>query len=67
MIRIGPSGNSLAFYESGFEHTYQAPAWLKELGLNAFEYSFGRGVKISDATAQKIASEMIKNGIEAIM
>lgn len=64
MIRIGPSGNSLAFYESGFEHTYQAPAWLKELGLNAFEYSFGRGVKISDATAQKIANEMIKNGIE---
>lgn len=64
MIRIGPSGNSIAFYESGHEHTYQAPQWLKEIGLNAFEYSFGRGVKISDSTAEKIALEMKKYDIE---
>ena len=63
MIRIGPSGNSNAFYESGYEHTYQAPAWLNEIGLNAFEYSFGRGVKISDSTAEKIAVEMKKYDI----
>ncbi len=63
MIRIGPSGNSLAFYDSGLEHTYQAPAWLKELGLNAFEYSFGRGVKLSDSTALKLKTEMDKYDI----
>lgn len=63
MIRVGPSGNSIAFYDSGHEHTYEEAKWLHELGLNAFEYSFGRGVKISDTTAQKIAEEMAKYDI----
>jgi deoxyribonuclease-4 len=63
MIRIGPSGNSNSFYESGREHTYQEAEWLRSLGLNAFEYSFGRGVKITDSTAAKIAEEMRKYDI----
>ena len=54
MIRIGPSGNSLAFYESGHKHTYEEAEWLRSLGLNAFEYSFGRGVAIGDASAEVI-------------
>ncbi len=60
MLRIGPSGNSNSFYESGNKHTYQAAKWLSELGLNAYEYSFGRGVHIGDETAEKIAVEMKK-------
>ena len=63
MIRIGPSGNSDRFYELGYKHTYEAAKWLKEIGLNAFEYSFGRGVKISEDTARKIAEEMNKHDI----
>ncbi len=58
MLRIGPSGNSLSFYESGRKHTYEAAQWLQEQGLNAFEYSFGRGVKMNDETAEKIAQKM---------
>ncbi len=64
MLRIGPSGNSLGFYESGRKHSYQAAEWLHELGLTAYEYSFGRGVRINDDTAAKIASEMHKYDIE---
>lgn len=60
MLRIGPSGNSVTFYNSGLEHTYQEAQWLNGLGLNAFEYSFGRGVKITDKTAQKIKEEFNK-------
>lgn len=63
MIRIGPSGNSDAFYASGRKHTYEEAAYLHALGLNAFEYSFGRGVSMTDATAQKIRDEFTKYGI----
>ncbi len=64
MLRIGPSGNSDAFYASGHKHTYEEAQWLHSLGLTAFEYSFGRGVAIGDAGAQKIREEFTKYGIE---
>ena len=63
MIRIGPSGNSDTFYASGRKHTYEEAAYLSALGLNAFEYSFGRGVSMTDATAQKIKDEFVKYGV----
>lgn len=63
MIRFGPSGNSKSFYESGLKYTYEAPKWIRERGLNAFEYSFGRGVKMSDDMAIKIGQAMRENGI----
>ncbi|MDE5592405.1 MAG: TIM barrel protein, partial [Clostridiales bacterium] len=63
MIRIGPSGNSDSFYASGRKHTYQEGEFLHALGLNAFEYSFGRGVSMSDETAEKIKTELSKYDI----
>jgi len=57
MIRFGPSGNSESFYEAGYKSTWQAPAWLKAMGLSAYEYSFGRGVQLSREGAEKIAGE----------
>ncbi|MBQ7977897.1 MAG: TIM barrel protein [Clostridia bacterium] len=64
MIRFGPSGNSEAFYAEGFKETAQAPAWLHEKGLNAFEYAFTLGQFVSDKTAGKIAPEAKKYDIE---
>ncbi len=64
MIKIGPSGNSEEFYATGHKHTYEEAAWLNSLGLNAFEYSFGRGVTIGDAGAAKIGEEFAGYGIE---
>ena len=64
MIRFGPAGNSEAFYEEGHKHTYQQPEWLSKMGLNAFEYSFGRGVRIKEESAQKIRVEADKFGIQ---
>ncbi len=63
MLRIGPSGNSDAFYASGRKHTYEEAEYLHSIGLNAFEYSFGRGVSLSDETASKIRSEFKKYDI----
>lgn len=64
MLRIGPSGNSKTFYETGLSHTYEAPKWLKSIGLTVYEYSFGRGINLTDKTAGLIAEEFSKYGIE---
>ncbi|MEG2159101.1 MAG: TIM barrel protein, partial [Clostridia bacterium] len=64
MIRFGPSGNSTSFYADGYKKTEQAMKWLSEKGLNAYEFSFGRGINISDETASVIAREAQKYNIE---
>ena len=48
MIKFGPSGNSAAFYDAGFVNSEDSAVWVKNLGLSAFEYSFGRGVNMGD-------------------
>ena len=63
MIRFGPAGNSEAFYSEGHKHTYEAPQWVHSLGLNAFEYSFGRGVKLKEETGAKIREQAEKYGV----
>lgn len=57
MIRFGPSGNSNEFYAKGYKRTVQAPEWLASQGLTAYEYSFGRGINLSDETAVEIATQ----------
>ncbi len=54
MIKFGPSGNSIAFLEAGYTKTEQTAPYLKNMGLDCFEYSFGRGVNISDEKAEEI-------------
>ena len=64
MIKFGPAGNDKLFYDEGHKSTVEAPAWLKNMGLNAFEYSFGKGVLLKDDTAVEIGRAMQENGIE---
>ena len=64
IIRFGPAGASLSFAAEGHKHTYEMPAWLNARGLNAFEYSFGRGVNIGEASAKKIAAEAMKYDVQ---
>ena len=45
-IRFGPAGNSDSFYAAGYKRTADAPAYLQAMGLDALEYSFGRGVRM---------------------
>ena len=63
MIKFGPAGNCKTFYDAGYKRTIEAPKWLKEIGLNAYEYSFGKGFTLPDETAIKIGEEMQKYGI----
>lgn len=64
MTKFGPSGNSISFEEQGYTKTEEAAAWLKERGLNAYEYSFGRGVRLSEEKARIIGEKMIENSVE---
>ena len=59
---FGPGGNSESFYNEGFKSTLQAPAWLKERGLDAYEYQAGNGLTAGLATLKKIGDEAKKNG-----
>ncbi len=53
--RFGPAGNGDDFVAAGLKHTYEAPAWLRTLGLSAYEYQCGRGVRLNEDTAAAIA------------
>ncbi len=63
-IKFGPSGACEKFHDSGFLHTEQAAAFVKNHGLDCFEYSFGRGVKMTEGKALSIAEAFQKEGIE---
>ncbi len=64
MIKFGASGNSISFYERGYKHTEQVPEYLDEFGLDCFEYSFGRGINMSEAKAVSIGKAFIAGGKE---
>jgi len=63
MLKFGPAGNSDRFYAEGYKSTLQAAGWLQNMGLTAYEYSFGRGVSLSDDMAEKIKGKMREHGI----
>ena len=60
---FGPSGHSDKFLEE-FSATIDMPKWVSNLGLELFEYSFGKGVRLTEATASKIGAEAEKYDIE---
>lgn len=58
MIRFGPSGNSDSFYTMGNKTTLEAPKWLAAMGLNAYEYSFGRGINLAKDKAEMLGQAL---------
>lgn len=64
MIKFGPSGNSNAFYDKGLSKSTESATWVKEMGLDCFEYSFGRGVKMTDEKAVEIGTAFLNAGVE---
>ena len=64
MIKFGPSGNSIAFTEAGKSKSEESALWVKEMGLDCFEYSFGRGVNLTDERALSIGNAFKTVGVE---
>lgn len=63
MIHFGPSGNSDSFYSQGYKHTTEAFQWITDMGLDAYEYSFGRGVRLRRETAEEIGKKAAEAGV----
>lgn len=57
MIHFGPGGNCNWFKESGKKTSDQMPAFLNEIGLDAYEVECGRGVRMNAAVAQRLREE----------
>ena len=64
MIRFGPAGNSESFTAMGYKKTIQVPEYVERMGLNAFEYQCGRGVRITTEAATALGAEFARRGIQ---
>lgn len=62
MIKFGVAGGTDAFYIKN-KSSYQMPEYLKNMGLDAYEYQCSRGVRVSESIAKKIKNEADKNNI----
>lgn len=63
MAWFGPAGTSESFTAKGFKHTEQMPAYLNEMGLTAFEYQCGRGVRVRQTAAEELGQKAREMGI----
>ena len=64
MIKFGPSGIDEEFYAAGYKHTEQAAKYVREKGLDCFEYSFGRGVNMGEGKAVSIGEAFAAENVE---
>lgn len=60
---FGPAGNGELFYGSGYKSSEEMPEFLKNYGLDAYEYQCGNGVRIGEETAKKIGEAAKNNNI----
>lgn len=61
--KFGTAGNSVTFLREVSKATADAPAWLRRIGLDAYEYQCGRGVRLRRETAERIGRAAEENGI----
>lgn len=62
MAKFGPAGNSDSFSAS-HKSTVEAPAWLRQQGLDLLEYQCGRGIHVGQQTAEKIGRQAAEHQI----
>ncbi|MBQ8141249.1 MAG: TIM barrel protein [Clostridia bacterium] len=60
---FGPGGNSESFYAEGNKGTVNAPKWVKEKGLDAYEFEAGNGLNASEETLAKIGEQARIHGV----
>lgn len=58
--KFGPAGNAESF---PYKSSADAPKWLKEIGLDCYEYQCGKGVNVGETTARKIGLAAVEHGI----
>lgn len=61
--KFGPAGNCDSFYAEGHKSTMEAFGWLREMGLDAYEYQAGNGLRTSEATLKALGKKAAEHGI----
>ena len=61
--QFGPAGNSDSFRAMGYRKTDQVPEYIRRMGLDAYEYQCGRGVRISLEAAQQLGQLATRQGV----
>lgn len=61
---FGPGGNSESFYAAGYKNTIDAPKFVRDFGLDAYEYEAGNGVSASAETFAKIGNAAKEHGVK---
>ncbi len=62
--KFGPGGNSESFRAAGLKSTLQAPRFVRELGLEAYEYEAGNGITGSNEMFLAIGAKAREHGIK---
>ena len=62
-VRFGTAGNPERFYDEGGKSSLEMPRWLSSMGLDAYEYQCGNGVRVGEEKAKLIGAEAAKHGI----
>ncbi len=60
---FGPAGSSDDFSKK-YRSSSDMPGYLQALGLDAFEYQCGQGVRVSDASGAKLKAKAEEHGIK---
>lgn len=60
--KFGPAGNSDSF-SAKYKSSSDAPLFLREMGLDCYEYQCGRGVRVSDKSAEELRLKAQQNDI----
>ena len=55
-IRFGTAGTSESFAAQGYKSSLDVPEYTAKMGLNAFEYQCGRGVRLGLDKAARMAA-----------
>lgn len=60
---FGTAGNADSFFKAGFKDIVQAPVYLHSIGLDAYEYQGGHGIRIPAQKAALLGQNAKKFGI----
>lgn len=63
-VLFGPSGGGEEFVASGKKSILDMPKWIKDYGLDAYEYSFGHGYQMTTEKAKQAGEKFAEEGIK---
>ena len=63
--RFGPAGNSESFRQMGYTSSQSVPEYIEKMGLDAYEYQCGHGVRISEKSANELGERAKEKLVKA--